>query len=40
MVIIFYKKSELNKFKWETSSKILIDDLIERICYGILSITQ
>ena len=34
MVVLFYKKSELNKFKWETSSKILIEDLIERVCFG------
>jgi len=39
MVVIHFKKSELNQFRWETSGKISIDELIERLCYSRQEVT-
>jgi len=33
MVIIHFKKSEMNQFRCEVASKILVDELIDTLCY-------
>ena len=40
MVVIHYKKSDINQFRWETTCKISIDELIENVCYSRLRLIE
>lgn len=37
MVVIHYKKTELNQFRWETTTKISVDELIQSLCLSSLN---
>ena len=32
MVFIHFKKTEMNQFRWETTTKISVEELIETLC--------
>lgn len=34
MVVLHYKKSDLNQFLFETNTSIKVDDLIDEMCRG------
>ena len=40
MVVIHFKKSEMNQFRWETSGKISVDELVDKLIYSTLYLTS